>query len=108
MNRLKYNNDNWHERDNHIYFDEGPHIYTHDTLGKLDSLTETISSYLTRLTKSGSPHSLRRNVDVHLKNLSLNGKTKPDSAHNSMRISNSICFLSLMKKTMFFGSSRTS
>lgn len=45
MNRLKYNNDNWHERDNHIFFDEGPHIYTHDQLGKMDSWTETISSY---------------------------------------------------------------
>lgn len=45
MNRLKYNNNNWHERDNHIFFDEEPHIYTHDRLGKMDSWTEIIASY---------------------------------------------------------------
>ena len=45
MNRLKYNNNNWHERDNHIFFDEEPHIYTHDRLAKMDSWTEIIASY---------------------------------------------------------------
>lgn len=53
MNRLKYNNENWHERDNHIFFDEGPHIYTHDKLGEMSSWTETISSYFKPFDKEG-------------------------------------------------------